>query len=317
MRRVIPLVLAFLLGIAGGCETEQPSEGDRATSRSPDEQGQVSLVDRGRYLVEVVAGCPTCHTPVDSSMQPIPSMRFAGGFEFADVFGTWRGPNITQDRETGIGEWTDEQIVTAIREGRRPDGELLYVIMPYLLYNRLSDADARAIVTYLRTIPAVKSVVVPNTDLALPKLPAPQPSGELHPLEDQLKKGEYLASLMICVECHTPMGPDGSPDTTRAYSGGFPFRMPPELGTGVVWSSNLTPDEETGIGPYTDEQIIMAMMRMEKADGSPIYGPMTLFRDNWSRLDRADALAVTRFLKSLPPIRNAIPASTFEPLKSQ
>lgn len=313
MKKVTPLVLAALLGIAGGCETEQPSEGNGAASRSPNEHDQASPVERGRYLVDVVAGCPTCHTPVDSSLRPIPSMRLAGGFEFADVFGTWRSPNITQDRKTGIGDWTDEQIMAAIREGRRPNGGLLYVIMPYLLYNRLSDADARGMVAYLRTIPAVENVVAPNTDLRLPKVPAPRPSGEPPPPEDQLKTGEYLATLMVCVDCHTPMAPDGSPDTTRAYAGGVPFQMPPAHGAGVVWSPNITPDEETGIGYYTEEQIITAITRMEKADGSPIYGPMTLLQDGWSKLEHADAIAVARYFKSLAPIKNRVPASTFEP----
>lgn len=171
-------------------------------------------------------------------------------------------------------------------------------------------------VAYLRTIPAVGNVVARITGLRLPKLEAPPPSGHGPPPGDPVTEGEYLASLMVCVDCHTPMAADGSPDTAMQYAGGFPFRIPPPLGTGTVWSSNITPDRETGIGRYSEEQIIAAMTKMEKADGSPIRGPMTLFQSAWSKLEPDDAVAIARFLKSLTPINNPVPESLFEPAPS-
>ena len=112
-----------------------------------------TLVERGAYLVTTVAACGNCHTPRDASGKPMTNMTLAGGFEFDDgPIGHVVVPNITPDPETGIGKWTEAEIVSALRNGKRPDGTVIGAPMPIRFYQLLSDRDAAAIAAYLRSL---------------------------------------------------------------------------------------------------------------------------------------------------------------------
>src|SRR5436190_236463 len=116
-------------------------------------------VERGRYLVESIVGCGNCHTPQGPN-GPVWNRALSGGppIEEPNVFMALPS-NITPDPETGIGKWTDTQIKTAIREGKRPDGTLIGPPMPFDQYRGIADADLDAIVAYLRTVPAISNKV--------------------------------------------------------------------------------------------------------------------------------------------------------------
>src|SRR6185437_4630440 len=117
-----------------------------------------SQVDRGKYLV-VAAGCNDCHTPGFFFGKPDMARYLGGsdvGFEIPGL-GVFPGRNITPDKETGIGGWTDEQIAVALTTGKRPDGRQLAPIMPYHAFSYLVKEDVTAIVAFLRSIPAVKN----------------------------------------------------------------------------------------------------------------------------------------------------------------
>ena len=119
-----------------------------------------SQVDRGKYLV-VVASCNDCHTPGFFLGKPDMAKYLGGsdvGFEIPGL-GVFAGRNITPDKETGIGNWTDEQIATAITTGKRPDGRLLAPIMPYAAFSYMTKEDVAAIVAFLRSVPPVKNEV--------------------------------------------------------------------------------------------------------------------------------------------------------------
>jgi len=120
---------------------------------------QSDQVARGKYLVTIMS-CTDCHTPGYFLGKP-DNARFLGGSDvgFKIPPGVFHGPNLTPDKETGLGNWTDEQIVTAIRTGKRPDGRELVPVMPYHAFAHLTDPDVKAIVAFLRTIPAVKNKV--------------------------------------------------------------------------------------------------------------------------------------------------------------
>ena len=121
-----------------------------------------TLLQRGAYLTKSVAACGRCHTPRDGNSLPIAGMEMAGGTEFDDVdLGHVIAPNITPDPKTGIGRWTQAQIVNAIRNGKRPDGTIIGPPMPIEYYRNLSDSDARAIVAYLRTVKPIKNKTEP------------------------------------------------------------------------------------------------------------------------------------------------------------
>ena len=121
---------------------------------------QDSKIDRGKYLV-TFGGCNDCHTPGYFFGKPDMN-KYLGGSEVTfeiPGLGAFAGRNITPDKETGIGNWTPEQIVTAIQQGKRPDGRTLAPIMPYHAFTYLSKDDALAIAAYLQTIPPVKNAV--------------------------------------------------------------------------------------------------------------------------------------------------------------
>jgi mono/diheme cytochrome c family protein len=122
--------------------------------------GADSEIERGKYLVGL-AGCNDCHTPGYFFGKPDMKRYLGGsevGFEIPNL-GVFHGPNLTQDKETGLGTWSDEQIVAAIRTGVRPDGRILAPIMPWRAFASLTDADAKAIVAYLKSLPLVENKV--------------------------------------------------------------------------------------------------------------------------------------------------------------
>jgi mono/diheme cytochrome c family protein len=268
------------------------------------------VVERGAYLVKA-GGCVVCHTGMGPK-GPDLEHAFAGGLEMPDPIGTWRTPNITPDKGTGIGGWTDAQIAAAIREGVRPDGTQLFPIMPYMNYNRMTDADVNAVVAFLRSVKPVERVTAPNKDLKMAKVPAPKPANQSDGGDDPVKHGEYMASIMLCSHCHwtpdknfAPAGPD------KMFSGGLPLELP-MLGKGTLITANITSDPETGIGKWTEDQIFTTIKTLTRPDGRPIVGPMMLLQSGWSQLEDKDLKSVAAFVHQLPPVKNKVPASTFK-----
>ena len=263
-----------------------------------------SPVERGRYLVEVLGACGNCHTPKGPEGD-LPGKHLAGGFQLEDQFGIWITPNITSDPETGIGRWTDDEVIRAIREGRGRDGKTLGPPMPFDLYRRLADSDVQAMVAYLRSVAPVRQAV-PRSQYRIP-LPAsygppvgsvPEPSRQ-----DPVKYGEYLAGPVAhCVECHTPFLPEGRPDATRLGAGGLAFHGP----WGVSYAANLTPDPETGLGGSKDGEIVAGLYGARRSGGR-VLPPMP--SQHYSQgIAEGDLRAIIAYLRSLPPVRNQVPA---------
>lgn len=278
---------------------------NKAPTASPDE------LARGRYLAEVVMNCRACHTPL-TDKGPDLSKQYAGGLEYADIGGTWRSPNITQDKKTGIGGWTDEQIIDAVRKGTRPTGEQMYSVMPFEYFAAASDEDMKALVAYLRTIEPIDNTVAGNTDLKLKKPAVPEVSGD-PPVPEPVAEGKYLVSLAHCGNCHTPRDDAGKPDESRLFAGGRAFAAMSFQGEGRVWSSNLTPHKKTGIGKYSDDQLMTAIVELDKRDGKAIVGPMTFYVGAWSQLKHKDVKAIVAYLRTLPAVDNNVPKTTWKP----
>jgi mono/diheme cytochrome c family protein len=132
-----------------------------------------TAVERGKYLVTIM-DCTGCHTTGALAGQPDPAMFLAGstiGFEIPG-YGIFYPPNLTSDAKTGIGAWSEQQIVDAIRTGVRPDGRGLVPIMPWPSYAALSDSDAKAVAAYLKSLPPISHAAPPLTG-AGEKAPAP------------------------------------------------------------------------------------------------------------------------------------------------
>ncbi|MCP4328481.1 MAG: cytochrome c [Alphaproteobacteria bacterium] len=266
---------------------------------SPVKSHAEALLERGTYLMQGIVACGNCHTP-QGPEGPVEGMELAGQFliEMGDAF-TAYAPNITPDPETGIGAWSDADIATAIREGRRPDGSIIGPPMPIELYRDISDRDVAAIIAYLRSVPAVRNEV-PRSTYNIPLPPAYGPPAESVaevPRDDMVAYGAYLAGpLGHCIECHsTPV--DGRPDFEHHLgAGGFVLEGP----WGLAVSRNITPHPEDGIGHWTDAEIKRAITEGIRADGDPLSPPMGF--GYYRNLDESDLDAIVAYLRTLPPL---------------
>jgi len=251
-------------------------------------------LERGTYLMRSIVACGNCHTPKGPEGE-LPGMELAGGFEFDEPPFTAYAANITPDQETGIGSWSDAEIITAIREGKRPDGSIIGPPMPIELYRHLSDADAEAIVAYLRSVPAVKNAVKKSEyRMPLPESYGPPVGHVMAPsADDKIAHGEYLATIGHCFECHTPQTADGGRDYENRYgAGGSEFHGP--WGTSVA--ANITP---AGLGSYTDEELKTIIQTGVRPNGSKLLPPMAV--PYYANISAADMDALVAYLRSVPP----------------
>jgi hypothetical protein len=276
----------------------------------PDED----LLERGDYLFNAVLGCPVCHSERNWELVGAPPMPPIGGgrecgrsdqsplglAEGGGLPGTICFRNITSDEETGIGDWTDGEVLRAIREGIDRDDNAMFPIMPYFIYRGLSDADAEAVIAYVRTLPPVNRPL-PETsinfpaNLAISLLPQPVREDVQHPdSANTVVYGGYLARVARCQFCHTVRNPRNRlPDMEHEFSGGVEFQGR----EGIFASTNLTPDP-SGLGDMSQEEFIQLFRREPgAATGEIDIMPWTYF----SGMTDADLGAIYEYLRSLPP----------------
>ena len=289
-------VLAAILAICGGAAL---LTAERAASAE-------TLLQRGAYLTESVAACGRCHTPRDGRSFPIAGMEMAGGTEFDDAdLGHVVAPNITPDRETGIGRWTRAQVVDAIRNGVRPDGTIIGPPMPFSAYDDLSDRDANAIAAYLRTIKPIRHAVPKSQyKMALPESHGPTVTHVEEPRRtDRLAYGAYLAGPVAhCIGCHTPLREGGQQlDRKRAFAGGR--RLHPYGQPGIViMSRNISPDKDDGIGKWSDAEIKRATTAGIRPDGTRLSPAMPY--PWYKKMAPADLDAMVAYLRTVAPQKN-------------
>jgi hypothetical protein len=262
----------------------------------------------GKYLVENVNGCTDCHSPHDWTKhdEPIPAGMEGAGEDmsiFKGLPGRVVAPNLTPDPETGAGNWSDDALARAIREGIGHDGRTLFPMMPYEHYRHLPDEDLASIIVYLRSLPAVRNAL-PQTEIIFPvnylirsvpePITAPVPPPDV---SDQVKRGAFLADIAGCADCHTPVD-KGQPLPNMSYSGGQIFEGP----WGRVASANLTPDP-SGI-PYYDEGLFLQALRTGYVRARPINQimPWTVYRG----MTDDDLKAIFAYLKTLKPVKHVV-----------
>jgi mono/diheme cytochrome c family protein len=254
------------------------------------------------------------HSPEDppSGGSEIDATEIGPGFGFIYV------SNITPDPETGIGAWSDGELVRSLREGLDREGRVLFPAMEAELWRGLSDEDALALVAYLRSLPPVRNEVPANRFSFVAKalialgIMKPQPAITAPvvapPRGATAEYGEYLAShASMCAGCHTPRSPNtGEYDLTQPLAGGIFALGLPEEGYSAT-GSNLTPDVATGIGDWSEEQFMIAMRTGLRPDGTVMLPFMPW--PSYNRWSEDDLRAVWLYLTSLEPIVHEIPAS--------
>jgi mono/diheme cytochrome c family protein len=251
-------------------------------------------VERGRYLMNSIVACGNCHTP-QGPKGPLPNMNLAGGMAFDEKPFTAFASNITPDKETGIGRWTDAQLIRAIREGRRPDDSVIGPPMPIASYRGMSDKDVKALVAYMRTVEPVNHHAPRSVYRApLPTSYGP-PVGKVPDVSraNKVAYGRYLAGpLGHCMECHSKPGPQGAPDLVGGLgAGGMVFNGP----WGESIATNLTP---TGLSKWSDADIKKVITTGVRPDGKRLKPPMGT--DYYAKMSAPDLDALVAYLRSLP-----------------
>jgi cytochrome c2 len=273
-------------------------------------------IERGRQIFQEIADCDGCHSQRDFTRFDAPVVESGRGMGFVfpvelGLPGAVTAPNITPDRETGVGEWTDGEKIRAIREGISRNGRVLFPMMPYPNFRLMSDEDVHAVVAYMNTLPAVRNPL-PPTKLDFPVSllikSAPQPAGSVAPpnRDDKLKYGEYLATIGGCADCHTQLE-RGQPVAGMNLAGGRVFKLP----AGTVLSANITPDSETGIGKWTEQHFLDKFYQYKDyaQKGSPQVGPDSFTLMPWlpmSHLPSGDLGAIFAYLKTQPAVHHAV-----------
>jgi mono/diheme cytochrome c family protein len=298
MKRLVKIIVVLIvigaLAVTVLNRTDQSAGTAPAIAGAP---GDADIVARGEYLTKA-ADCVACHTVPGSSK------TFAGGVAFKLSFGTIYSSNITPDAKTGIGAYSDEEFVRAVREGVRRDGRRLYPALPYTSYTRLSRSDVLAIKAYLSTLPAISEPNRPN-DLSFPfnqrwamvfwnaaffksQRFASDPAKSA-----QWNSGAYLATALgHCAECHTPRNVGFGMEHGRELAG-------EEL---QGWRAyNITADDKHGIGSWSDSDVVKYITTGYTPGRATASGPMgEAVAHSLQFLKASDAVALVSFLRTVP-----------------
>lgn len=269
---------------------------------------------RGKYLNDHVVGCTTCHTQRDWTKFSGPvkaDMLGAGGEGFnLGPAGMLYSKNITP---AALSSWSDAELLRAMTAGVSKDGSPLFPLMPYPHFGAMTEDDVHAVLAYIRSLKAIESGNIPERQLSFPlnlivrtmpreAAPQPRPSPQ-----DTIAYGRYMTRSALCADCHTPIDDRGTPLPGMDFAGGMEFYE-----TGYrVRSANITPDADTGIGSWTEQQFIDKFKAFESTETPSLSDterrqntvmPMTAY----AGMTREDLSAIYAFLRTQKPVVNRV-----------
>jgi mono/diheme cytochrome c family protein len=260
-----------------------------------------TLVERGAYLVNGPMFCHNCHTPADPQGFDLSRALSGGPQTFDEPDYKVVGSNITQDKETGIGDWSDAELNKFLVSGRKPNGTKAAPIMPYEFYTVLTARDLDALVAYLRTVPPLRHETPAPEYRKASKAETPTYSGAQMTeaqMADKLSRGRYLLNISHCLECHTPEGPSEAHDFASATGkGGRKFPGP----WGESVSRNITSHPVSGLGQWSDDEIKRAITQGIGRDGRHLKPPMAYAA--YASMTAQDLDALIAFVRTIPPLQ--------------
>ncbi len=317
--KVVGLVLLVIVAIAAigvsYLALRKPAQRPAAAEKI---EATPERIARGKYLANHVSMCIECHSehtmayglPYKPGREGVAGLIWDKNIGFP---GTLAAANITPDKQTGLGDWTDGEILRAIREGVDRKGNALFPIMPYGHFRAMSDEDAKSIVAYLRTLEP-KRYEKPKKSLDVPlnfvekfvpkpiETPVPQPDRN-----DTLAYGKYLTTIAACGECHTPKDDKGAPMPGMEFAGGFEMHGP---GFRVV-TANITPHPDTYMGRATKDEFISRFRAFSNftGDNAPAApkGRNTLMPwIAYAGMTDEDLGAIYAYLKTVPAVEHKV-----------
>ena len=297
------------LAFAGGHTVALSDYHEADPTGVPQNLAKADQVKRGEYLARA-ADCMVCHTAPGGA-------AYAGGLAFPLPFGTLYSTNITPDKDTGIGSYSDQDFLDALRRGKRRGGAHLYPAMPFTSYTYMTDADGLAIKAYLLSLPAVHATAPDNT-LKFPFnqrwamlfwstrfnantrfAPNPDRSAEWN-------RGAYIAeALAHCGECHTPRNLAFALDNGKKFAGAV---------TAGWHAFDITSDKGSGIGGWSDDEVFAYLATGHAQGRGTAAGPMGEAVDqSFSQLAPSDIHALVSYVRSVPPIASPDLPATLAP----
>jgi hypothetical protein len=309
---IVVIAIVGIAGFVGYIKTFLPNVGE-----APEMKVDMSPqnIERGKYLANHVMLCMDCHSTRDWSKfsgPPVPGTEGVGGEVFDQKFGFpgfFMSRNITPH---GLKDWTDGEIFRALTTGVSKDGSALFPIMPYKYYREMDEGDIKAVIAYIRTLPAIESTTAPSKpdfpfNIILNTLPQKAALKAMPSKSNSVEYGKYIATAAGCAECHTKQ--EKGEIVGKPFAGGFEFNLP--NGT-VVRSPNITPDE-SGIGAWSKESFVQ---RFKMYADSSYVAPTINFEKKefqtvmpwimYSGMEQGDLEALYDYLQTLKPVRNKI-----------
>ncbi|HYE55880.1 MAG TPA: cytochrome c [Chitinophagaceae bacterium] len=278
-----------------------------------------SVIARGKYLALGPAHCASCHAdPANLELvEKGVEVPLSGGNVFNLPVGNIYVRNITPDKETGIGRYTDAEIARELRYGVRPDGS---IVMPFMPFHNVSDEDLTAIISFLRSQPPVKNKVPENTTNVLGKIVKAfllKPEGPTGVVPKKVKQdtsaayGEYLAtSVANCKGCHTPRDMMTGAFTGEPFSGGMIMGSSADDKYDFI-TPNLTPDSTGRLFGWTQDMFIKRFRMGKIYPGTHMpWGP-------FSRMSDDELKAIYNYLQTVKPVKNYIPQTRVEKKKDK
>ena len=268
---------------------------------------------RGKYLNDHVVGCTTCHTRRDWTKfsGPVKSELLGAGGESFNLgpAGMLYSKNITP---AALSSWSDGELLRAVTQGVSKDGTPLFPLMPYPHFGAMAEDDVHAVLAYIRSLKAIEGTAPPRKlnfplNFIVRTIPGPNTYQARPKPEDKVAYGKYLTQAALCSDCHTPIDDRGTPLPGMDFAGGQEF-----VETGYrSRSANITPDANTGIGSWTEQQFIDKFKAFENSDGATLgekertqntVMPITAY----AGMTREDLSSIYAYLRTLKPVTNRI-----------
>lgn len=283
------VALVLILAGAGGLLAKSLQRIDDPTEESTDP------VQRGAYLFNA-GNCADCHTDTKNNGAPL-----AGGLAFTTQFGTFYSPNISPDKETGIGNWTEQDFIQAFRHGLSPSGSYYYPAFPFTSFTNMNDDDIKALRAYILTLRPVKAASKKHDTLLIRPLMAvwrglffvPGPYVYDRSMDEVWNRGAYLVNgVTHCGECHTPRNMLGGFDKRAFLAGGEVNKKK---------APDITSDPNRGIGKWTLKDITSFLESGVTPQGDVVNEAMQEVISHTKKMTAADRMAMAIYLKSVQP----------------
>jgi hypothetical protein len=314
--KIFSIVLILLIVVIAGALTyikaALPNVGDPPDLKV---DATTERIARGKYLANSVNVCMDCHSTRDWTKFSGPIFEGTSGkggerFDHSVGFpGIYYSKNITP---AGISSYTDGELFRVITTGVNKSGNAMFPVMPYPYYGKMDEEDIYSIIAYLRTLEPIENVVQDSEsdfpmNFILNTIPTKAQHVKRPDPTDELANGAYLVNAAGCIECHT-YADKGQIDRERAFAGGRAFQMPDGS---IVTSSNITTDQETGIGNYTKEAFIQRFkMYADSAYVTPTVAPgefnTIMPWTMYATMTTEDLGAIYTYLKTIEPIKNKV-----------